>query len=364
MYLSHFSPIRPQFSIPQEDAVEKLVGLRLALNPEWERRMIEKRIRRFGLANSKIKSRATEILDYAIETKNEKSAFTFFKDGHIPDLEARMLFYLAQSENTFKQWYETERHPPDHLIHVSCTGYTAPNAAQKTAAAWMRDKKKTVVVTNAYHMGCYASLPALRIAGSLSGERIDIAHNELCTLHFDPLTLEPEQIVVQSLFADGHIRYTYSNHRPELGFEIECLKEELIPETEKEMTWSPGGMHFQMHLSREIPELIKANLKPFVTKLLESSKHTPSSPLLFAIHPGGPKIIEAVEEVLGLSPECTEESHDVLAECGNMSSATLPHIWDRILKNPKREKNSTVVSLAFGPGLTLSGGVFRLCRSN
>jgi len=364
MYLSHFSPIPPQFSIPQEDAVAKLVGLRLALNPEWDQRMIEKRIRRFGLANAKIKSRGTEILDYAVETKNEKSAYTFFKDGHLPDLDVRMQYYLSKTESVFKKWYDADRHPPDHLIHVSCTGYTSPNAAQKLSATWMKEKGKAVVVTNAYHMGCYASLPALRIAQGLIGDRIDIAHNELCTLHFDPHTLEAEQIVVQSLFADGHIRYSCSKHRPELGFEIESLKEEIIPDTDTQMTWSPGALHFKMRLSCEVPELIKQHLKPFVSRLLESSKHTPNAPLIFAIHPGGPKIIEAVEEALALSPETTEESHAVLAECGNMSSATLPHIWNRILTNPKREKDTTVVSLAFGPGLTLSGGVFRLCRSN
>ena len=81
---------------------------------------------------------------------------------------------------------------------------------------------------------------------------------------------------------------------------------------------------------------------------------------IFAIHPGGPKIIDAVQEVLELSDQQTAQSKKVLFERGNMSSATLPHVWVEILKDPVAA-GTKVISFAFGPGLTLFGSVFEVC---
>ena len=67
--------------------------------------------------------------------------------------------------------------------------------------------------------------------------------------------------------------------------------------------------------------------------------------------------------MLDLTEEQTSESHEILASCGNMSSSTLPHIWDLILKNESRVDGAAVVSLGFGPGLTMSGAVFKICRN-
>ena len=81
---------------------------------------------------------------------------------------------------------------------------------------------------------------------------------------------------------------------------------------------------------------------------------------IFAIHPGGPKIIDAVQSVLELSEEQISESKKVLFNHGNMSSATLPHVWDEIL-NKNYAVGTKVISYAFGPGLTLFGSVFEVC---
>ena len=226
----------------------------------------------------------------------------------------------------------------------------------------MAELKARTQVTHAYHMGCYASLPALRIAQGFEGVT-DIVHTEVCSLHFDPLSLVPEQIVVQSLFADGHIRYRLDHEPPIEGFQIEALMEKIIPESSEMMTWTPGKSGFHMTLDRRVPELLKANLNGFIDEILDLAKIERSESLIFAIHPGGPKIIEAVEEALNLFRHQSTESHEVLRKHGNMSSATLPHVWKAILENRERRDGQAVVSLAFGPGLTLSGGVFRLCRS-
>jgi predicted naringenin-chalcone synthase len=81
---------------------------------------------------------------------------------------------------------------------------------------------------------------------------------------------------------------------------------------------------------------------------------------IFAIHPGGPKIIDSVQEVLELSDNQIKESRKILFERGNMSSATLPHVWSEILGN-NYPIGTNVISFAFGPGLTLFGSVFTIC---
>jgi predicted naringenin-chalcone synthase len=81
--------------------------------------------------------------------------------------------------------------------------------------------------------------------------------------------------------------------------------------------------------------------------------------MMFAIHPGGPKIIETVKEALELAENQITESQKILFERGNMSSATLPHIWQLILEK-EYPPGTKVVSFAFGPGLTVFGAVFEV----
>jgi predicted naringenin-chalcone synthase len=80
---------------------------------------------------------------------------------------------------------------------------------------------------------------------------------------------------------------------------------------------------------------------------------------IFAIHPGGPKIIDVIQEALELSDDQVAASRKVLLERGNMSSATLPHVWHEILQN-NPGKGAPVISFAFGPGLTVFGGAFEV----
>ena len=80
---------------------------------------------------------------------------------------------------------------------------------------------------------------------------------------------------------------------------------------------------------------------------------------VFAIHPGGPKIIQFIKDILDLNEISIKNSEEILKKYGNMSSATLPHIWESVLNsNPK--KGTFVYSLAFGPGLTISGSIMRI----
>jgi predicted naringenin-chalcone synthase len=126
------------------------------------------------------------------------------------------------------------------------------------------------------------------------------------------------------------------------------------------MSWitADGGM--KMTLSRHVPAHVAIHIREFVLGLCQQSELDLSIVLkrgLFAVHPGGPKIIDAIKEKLELTESQVAASRRVLFERGNMSSATLPHIW-QIISDSKPASGQYVISLAFGPGLTVFGAVF------
>jgi len=125
---------------------------------------------------------------------------------------------------------------------------------------------------------------------------------------------------------------------------------------------SDSGM--QMTLSRKIPEYLRAYLGDFLERLAAPSGLAETKlrkGALFAIHPGGPRIIDELAELLGLRQEQVQASNTILRNYGNMSSATLPHVWKAILEDEAVPSGTVIVSLAFGPGLTVSGALLRKC---
>lgn len=298
----------------------------------------------------------------------------------------------AQAADGTPVAWDADETPPTELIHVSCTGYVAPSAAQRLVArkGW---QGRTGVI-HAYHMGCYASMPALRMATAFlasprsgprgavgpgwaprdgaSGSshasmargrgRVDIVHTEFCSLHLNPSRHMPEQLVVQSLFADGHIRYSVGPDEGGPGMRFLGVHEEILPGTPDAIGWLLGDHGMKIILAREVPDLIAKALKDFIARLYERTGTDAAEALdrgLFAIHPGGPRIIDKVSSLLELRPAQVAESRAVLKACGNMSSATLPHVWAGMLSDPAVKPGTLITSLAFGPGLTLYGTMLR-----
>lgn len=287
-------------------------------------------------------------------------------DGDHPagsPIDERARFFTERALERLAEFYPAEAEEPSHLVHVTCTGYRSPSAAQLMMAkkGW-----RNVGLTHAYHMGCYAALPAIRLGSALAAHaraRVDVVHNEMCSLHMNPAAHSPEQIVVQSLFADGHAKYSIKTEGADArGLAILAIKERVIPDSDADMSWIPEPWGMQMNLSREVPRKIGEVIEPFFFQLVREAGRDPEALLrdaVFAIHPGGPKIIDAVATQLGLGAEQIADSKQVLFERGNMSSATLPHVWRRILA-AGHGRGTAVVSFAFGPGLTVFGAVFEV----
>jgi predicted naringenin-chalcone synthase len=273
----------------------------------------------------------------------------------------RSQFYAKVTEQIFKSAYEA-RTAPKNLIHVTCTGYVSPSAAQKISVQKWEGKTE---VLHAYHMGCYASVPALRMARGLTAQNpattVDIFHTELCSLHIDLHETSLEQMVIQSLFADGAALYRLSGKMPESCpcFEVIDVRERILPGTEDAMTWVASDHGLKMTLSKDVPRHVGQNLNQFLAEWMRDLGHSIGfKDSLFAIHPGGPKILDLAKQALDLDEKQIRFSRDVLFERGNMSSATLPHVWEKILRSDIKS-GTNVFSFAFGPGLTVAAAWMR-----
>lgn len=124
------------------------------------------------------------------------------------------------------------------------------------------------------------------------------------------------------------------------------------------MTWDISEYTFLMTLSRKVPLLIKSCINQFVTDLCAKAGidfEREKENMFFAIHPGGPRIIEYIIEELGLDNGQAQWSHDVLRNNGNMSSATVPYILNEMLQASEIPAGKKIVTMAFGPGLTATG---------
>jgi len=304
-------------------------------------------IKRYGVKPKQIAQRSFENIHIAAEQK---------------DILERTQFFGIRAREVMSRFYPRSSHPPDHLIHVTCTGYISPSPAQYLVHdnGW----SDTTDITHAYHMGCYAALPAIRIAEGLVAsktQRVDIVHTEMCGLHLDSHDHSPEALVVQSLFADGHIKYSaVSDTSRANGFRVLTVCEKILPDSAGDMSWMPASWGMKMTLSRNVPARISSSLRGFLETMLRQSHFSLGDVLknaVFAVHPGGPKIIDVVRETLELSEEQVQTSREILLSRGNMSSATLPHVWQKILQRKITERK-LVVSLAFGPGLTVFGSLF------
>lgn len=249
-----------------------------------------------------------------------------------------------------------------HVITVSCTGFFAPGPDFEIVQALGLSES-----TQRFHlgfMGCYAAFPALRMAHSLcEGDphaRVLIVSVELCTLHFQS-TKELDHLIGAAIFADGGAGLLVSGSpTPEApSLESESFANTITQTGKKDMAWTIGDHGFDMILSSYVPDIIEANLEEALAPLFVQAGLSPTDITTWGLHPGGRSIVDKVEASLGLGAEQLEASRYVLANYGNMSSATVLFVLQRILASKDTREGDSVLGLAFGPGLSIESGLFR-----
>jgi predicted naringenin-chalcone synthase len=242
-----------------------------------------------------------------------------------------------------------------HLVTVSCTGFAAPGV--DFALINGIGLRPTVERTHVGFMGCHGALNGLRVANAYTTAdptaRVLLCAVELCSIHYH-YGDDPEKVVANALFADGAAAVVGSGEGG--GWTVAATGSCLIPDSADAMGWTIGDHGFEMSLARKVPSLIAKSLRPWMQAWLDGQGLTIETVPSWAIHPGGPRILEAAGEALGLSAEALRASRDVFADYGNMSSPTVLFIVDAL-----RKKNASrpCAALGFGPGLTAEAVLWR-----
>ncbi|MEN8148855.1 MAG: type III polyketide synthase [Planctomycetota bacterium] len=233
-----------------------------------------------------------------------------------------------------------------HLTTVSCTGFAAPGVDADLAGAL--GLPAGLSRTHIGFVGCHGALTGLRTARAFaeSGGRALMVAVELCSLHFQyPWSFD--NVVANALFADGAAAVVAE---PGTGpWTVAACGSHVFPDSREAMTWNVTDHGFTLTLSPKVPSLIETGLRPWVEEFLGAQGLALGDVRSFAVHPGGPKILDSVEEALSMPPDSLAVSRKVLAEYGNMSSPTVLVILERMRR---RDAPLPCLALAFGPGLT------------
>lgn len=245
-----------------------------------------------------------------------------------------------------------------HLITVSCTGFAAPGIDIHVMKQLPLDPG--VARTHIGFMGCHGAMNALRVADHIvranPQAKVLICSVELCSLHYQ-YGFHPDQIIANALFADGAAAMCVTadpsaeptvNNATEPQLHLLGNGSYLFPNSLDAMTWQVGDHGFAMTLSPHLPELIESQLKPWLESWLSTYRLNIADIEHWAIHPGGPKILDAVLNSLGLAHEKAETSRNILRSFGNMSSPTSFFVLQAI---QAQKATGKCLMLGFGPGL-------------
>jgi predicted naringenin-chalcone synthase len=240
------------------------------------------------------------------------------------------------------------------FVVCSCTGYATPGLDILLA----RDLGMAPQVRRLFvgHMGCYAALPGLATATDFvlaQGRPALLLCAELTSLHLQPAgaRADLQQIVSHALFSDAAAAVVVAPATG--GYAVREVAAVTDTTTADHMTWDVSDQGFRMGLSPRVPDVLAVHVRPMVDELLAGHGLTVGEVDGWAVHPGGPKILDVVQDRLSLDDDALAPSHEVLARYGNCSSPTVLLALDALRRRPAPP--SRIVMLAFGPGLTLYG---------
>ncbi|MDG4878180.1 type III polyketide synthase [Mesorhizobium sp. WSM4935] len=240
-----------------------------------------------------------------------------------------------------------------HLIVTTCTGFSAPGIDLDLAArCGLSDGIERTMIG---FMGCYAAVNALKLARHIvrseARARVLLVNIEICTLHLRETT-ELGKLLSFCLWGDG-CAATLVTAEPS-GIELDSFRCTVAEERRELMTWDIGDHGFDMFLSGKVPAAVQETLRGNRDAILGG--RPPKAIDLWAVHPGGRSILDAVERALDLAPAALGPSREVLRRYGNMSSATVMFVMEEMLKAPGGQLGC---GMSFGPGLTAETMLFR-----
>jgi alpha-pyrone synthase len=293
------------------------------------------------------------------DTGPRLDADAFYVRGQFPSTGARMRLFEEHAPALAATTIEklalgAERERITHLVVTCCTGLSAPGLDLE-----MIDRcglPATVERTMVGFMGCYAAINALKLARHIVRSepqaRVLVLNLELCTLHLQE-TADVAQLLCFLLFSDGCAASLVTAEPP--GIALDSFRAMMLPGTRDTMSWRIRDLGFDMTLSGQVPGAIYEALRRGSNEILAAG---PSGAVdLWAVHPGGRSVLDAVERAFDLAPAALSASREVLRRFGNMSSATVMFVLDALMRAGGSGQNGC--AMAFGPGLTAETMLFR-----
>jgi predicted naringenin-chalcone synthase len=315
---------------------------------------IEDRTLRFMYSTSGITNKYVCLPDL-----HEESSVSVMQKG-APELsvQARQAIYDKESLPLAKQAIlntvsTQELKTVTHLITVSCTGLSAPGLDIQL----MLDLglNKNVQRTSINFMGCYAAVHGLKqahqIVHSTPNAKVLFVCVELCSIHFQKTKTE-DNVTSTIVFADGAAAVLVENNSNKKGLHLNDFYSEVRAEGYDDMGWQVTESGYTMTLTGKVPIHLANSCAQIMSNAMQQYGLTQLPKM--CVHPGGRKILEAVEKAMHIGKEDLVHSYEVLKEYGNMSSPTILFVLNSMWQKLAEQNNSEeIIGMAFGPGLTL-----------
>lgn len=234
------------------------------------------------------------------------------------------------------------------LVIVSSTGMATPSldALLMERMQLRRDIRRLPI----FGLGCVGGVLGLARAAAMAksepGMRVLFLVVELCGLTFQKGDLSKSNVIASALFGDGAAGAIISCH--DTGPEIIGWGEHTWPHSLDVMGWNVSDDGFKVLFSRDIPNLIRREMKSVVAQFLRDQNMCKDNIDNYVTHPGGAKVLDALEEVFDLLPGALVHARDVLRRYGNMSAATVLFVLEQALSN---QSGKFLIS-SLGPGFT------------
>jgi len=324
---------------------------------------VDKRKLKFLYNQSAIETRYSVLPDYSLNAAEWEFYPATENLEPFPNLELRMKWFNktapALTVNAIENCIENKiaKEEITHLITVSCTGLSAPGLDLQVTETM--NLSPNIFRTSVNFMGCYAAIHGLKLADIFCKQdknaKVLVVCTELCTLHFQKENTM-DNIASSLLFGDGSaaVLVTHDDAK-EYGLRINNFYSEIAFKGKKDMSWQLSSTGFLMTLSGYVPDLIEGDFNKLLNNALKNAGCKMDNISHWCMHPGGKRILNAIEKSININSGDLKHSYSVLRNYGNMSSPTILFVLKEIMDSIKNndEKNANVFGAAFGPGLTL-----------
>ncbi len=241
----------------------------------------------------------------------------------------------------------------DLIMSTTVTGLAVPSIDARIASiVGFRPDVKRVPL---FGLGCVAGASGVaRLHDYLRGDPAGVAvllSVELCSLTLQRDDPSTANLVASGLFGDGAAALVaVGDERTSSGPTVVDSVSHLYPDSQRAMGWDIGAGGLKIVLGAEVPQLVSTHLGEDVIQFLKPHDLAPTDISAWVAHPGGPKVLRAVEEALDLPAEALELTWRSLDRIGNLSSASVLHVLHDTLQSRRPSAGTPGLLFAMGPG--------------